>query len=468
MTPTARQVAEFARAAGIVMTDDEAVSYAEPLAALLAELDGAAQRFATLDGPPAPRSVAFTRADDPADFGAFVHRFTLPPTGSGALDGRTVGIKDTVAIAGVPCTRGRLDGWTHPTRDATIVTRILAAGGTIVGTLNLDAWSSAATGESSEFGAIENPRAPGHLVGGSSAGSGAALAGGLVDLAIGTDTAGSARIPAAWCDLFSLKPSLGLIPSDGVVGLDPSLDAACPMARTLEDCAALFGAIAGPHDGAPSGARRVGVVSGLDAHYGADAAAAMDEAVARFRAAGWSVDTVDIPLWSLAWEIESILLASSVPHFARTGWQGRWIDGAEPAIVWNPKPTQLVTLWMLASAALGDRANAYYRLAMARRAELRAQTAAALAKVDIILTPTTPTPSPRRAPLRAGSILATTSGAATPVPTSTLTTPANLTGIPALAMPMGETPDKLPRSVQLHAAPGRDARLFDVARAIQS
>jgi amidase len=466
MKRTAADVAALARAARIALSEDEVAAFVEPLATLLAELDGAARRFAA--GPATPpeapvRTIDFTRPDPVADHGAFIHRFKLPPTGSGSLDGMTVGIKDTVAIAGVPLTRGRTRGWDRPAVDAPVVTRILAAGGTIVGTLNLDAWSSAATGESSEFGAIENPRAPGHLVGGSSAGSGAALAGGLVDLAIGTDTAGSARIPAAWCGLYALKPSHGLIPSQGVVGLDPSLDDVCPMARGLDECSAFFRSIADPCDPPSRSGGRVGVVSGLEATYDDEGAAAMTEALARFRGAGWTVEMLEVPLWSSAWEIESMLLATSVPHFVRTGWQGRWVEAAEPAISWDAQPTQLVALWMLAAEALGDRANDYYRLAASCRAELRRQAAYAFSAVDIILTPTTPTPPPRRSPLHAGSVLATTSGAATPVPTSTLTTPANLIGIPALAVPAGDTPEGLPRSVQLFTSLGRDNSLFSAA-----
>jgi Asp-tRNA(Asn)/Glu-tRNA(Gln) amidotransferase A subunit family amidase len=238
------------------------------------------------------------------------------------------------------------------------------------------------------------------------------------------------------------------------------------MARGLADCASFHDVLADPADVPLRSTRRIGIVTGLEATYGPDGADALEAALAGLRAAGWSVEGVDIPLWASAWEIESMLLATSVPYFVRTGWQGRWTAGTEPAIPWDARPTQLVALWMLAAEALGERANHYYHLAATQRAALRRQTATAFSRVDLVVTPTTPTPPPRRAPLRADSMLATTSGAATPVPTSTLTTPANLTGIPALAVPFGTTGGGLPRSVQFHAAMGEDQLLFRAATEI--
>lgn len=458
---TAARIAELARSARLVIDDDEAARFAAPLTDLLLELEATARRFEADDVPAEPIPIF---APDPAtSYGAFIHRFERLPIGPGSLDGLAVGIKDTIALRGVPRTRGRKDGWDLPVKDATVVARILAAGGRIVGTLNLDAWSASATGEGSEFGIIENPRAANHLAGGSSAGAGAALAAGLVDLAIGTDTAGSARIPASWCGVYALKPSHGAIPSDGVIGLDPSLDDVCPMARTLADCRALFAVLAGsPADSTPS-ARRAGIIRGIKQDYDADGAAAVGEAVSRLTAAGWAVSEVDIPLWRSAWLIESMLLTTSVPYLARTGWQGRWFPGAEMPMPWDPRPPQLVTLWILAVEALGDRANDYYRAAQRHRQLLSEQVRIVFNSVDLILTPTTPTVAPRRAPVKEGSLLATASGAATAVTTSTLTTPANLTGIPALALPIGETAEGLPRSVQIHAPFGREAWLFEAA-----
>jgi amidase len=471
MTIRVQDVRQLAERAGLELTAAEAEAFVAPSAALLQEFEATAARLAVdAEVAPARRQIAFHPADDVVDgvpVNAFVHRFDSPPTGEGPLSGLRVGIKDAVAIAGVPRTRGRRTGWDWPQRDATVVSRILAAGGRIVGTLNLDAWSASATGEGSHFGLARNPHGADRLPGGSSSGAGSAVAHGMVELAVGTDTAGSARIPASWCGIVALKPSHGIIPADGVLGLDPTLEDVCPMARSSTDCARLFSVMSGREVEIDRGPWRVGLVEGVE--YGCDEGtrAALKSAAQHLNAAGCTVETIEIPRWRDAWEIESLLLASGVPYLIRTGWQGRWCMPTDPPVHGDARPPQLIALWSLALEALGTKSNEYHWIAQQARQRLARATEAALQRVDVLLTPTTPSTAPRIAPKIDGDLLATSSGGATPVITSILTTPANLTGVPALALPCGRDADWMPCSIQLHAAADRESTLFSAARIIE-
>ena len=184
-----------------------------------------------------------SRHEDP--YNAFIRVCDVRGAGSGLLAGRTVGLKDNIDVAGIPTSNASATRAFTPARDAVVVERILAAGGRIVGKLNMDDFGAGASGETSAFGPPRNPHDPTRSAGGSSGGSGAALAAGAVDLALGVDQAGSARIPASFCGVVAVKATHGLIPSQGVTHLDHTLDAVCPMASTVEDAALLLEAIAG-------------------------------------------------------------------------------------------------------------------------------------------------------------------------------------------------------------------------------
>src|SRR6476646_8440761 len=137
-----------------------------------------------------------------------------------------------------------------PDIDATIITRMLDAGGEITAVLNMDNFAFSGGGDTSAYGPTRNPHNPDHLAGGSSGGSGAALYYDDIDLSIGGDQGGSIRIPASWCGVVGLKPTHSLVPYTGIAGIDPNIDHAGPMARSVADCALLLEVLAGkdPHD----------------------------------------------------------------------------------------------------------------------------------------------------------------------------------------------------------------------------
>jgi len=164
----------------------------------------------------------------------------------GPLAGRTVLVKDLIDTAGVRTTYGsRIYAEHVPDRHATVVRRVLDAGGVVVGKANLPEFAWSVLGQNPWYGTVRNPAHPGRTTGGSSAGNGAALAAGLCELGIGTDTGCSIRLPAAACEVVGLKPRFGEVPTDGVFPLVPLLDTVGPMATTVADVAVLWSVLAG-------------------------------------------------------------------------------------------------------------------------------------------------------------------------------------------------------------------------------
>ena len=174
----------------------------------------------------------------------------------GPLHGIPVAIKDLVATAGLRTTMGARHFASYvPARDAECVRRLRAGGAIVIGKTTTHEFAYGATGDRSANGAARNPYRPAHMSGGSSAGSAVAVAAGIVPLAVGTDTGGSVRIPAALCGIVGLRPTQGAVPTDGVFPLSRSLDTVGPMARTAADCWALWHALITPvtSSTAPSG-----------------------------------------------------------------------------------------------------------------------------------------------------------------------------------------------------------------------
>jgi aspartyl-tRNA(Asn)/glutamyl-tRNA(Gln) amidotransferase subunit A len=163
----------------------------------------------------------------------------------GPLHGRRLLVKDLIDTAGVRTTYGSKIYADHvPARTAPAVERLVRAGAVIVGKANLHEFAWGVTSQNPWYGTVQNPRHPGRTTGGSSGGNAAALAAGLCDLGLGTDTGGSIRLPAACCDLVGLKPSWGRIPIDGVFPLCSSFDTVGPLANTVEDAALMWSVLA--------------------------------------------------------------------------------------------------------------------------------------------------------------------------------------------------------------------------------
>jgi Asp-tRNA(Asn)/Glu-tRNA(Gln) amidotransferase A subunit family amidase len=172
---------------------------------------------------------------------AFITRVEPGESGTGPLAGRTLAVKDLFDTAGVRTTYGSgLYGDHVPERNATAVQRLLDAGAVLVGKTHLPEFAWSVLGTNEWYGTCHNPTHPGKTTGGSSSGSAAALAAGLCEVALGSDTGCSIRLPSAACDVVGLKSQWGLIPTDGVFPLVPTLDTVGPMARSVEDVAVMW------------------------------------------------------------------------------------------------------------------------------------------------------------------------------------------------------------------------------------
>jgi aspartyl-tRNA(Asn)/glutamyl-tRNA(Gln) amidotransferase subunit A len=177
---------------------------------------------------------------------AFITRVEPGEERPGPLAGRTLAVKDLFDTAGIRTTYGSKIYEPHvPQRNAVAVQRALGAGAILVGKTNLAEFAWGVLGQNDWYGTCGNPARPGLTTGGSSSGSAAALAAGLCDLALGTDTGCSIRLPAAACEVVGLKSQWGLIPMDGVYPLCPTLDTTGPMARSVEDVALLWSVLSG-------------------------------------------------------------------------------------------------------------------------------------------------------------------------------------------------------------------------------
>jgi amidase len=193
-----------------------------------------------------PRGGYYRPQGEENKYGAWIAKTSIKGAPRGALAGKKVAIKDTYAVAGIPLTNGAsvLEGYV-PEFDASVVTRLLDAGAEIVGKSVCEYFSFSVGSATSTSGAVHNPRAWEHTPGGSSSGSGALVAAGEVDMATGGDQGGSIRIPASHSGVVGIKPTWGLVPYTGIMGMDPTIDHAGPLTATCAENALFLEVMAG-------------------------------------------------------------------------------------------------------------------------------------------------------------------------------------------------------------------------------
>ncbi|HZP27686.1 MAG TPA: amidase family protein, partial [Acidimicrobiia bacterium] len=244
--PSVADVESLARLEGIELKEGKAADLLGTVAALV-EAAARAEERETLrpELRPGRRDPGRRPSPEEDPYNAFIRRCLVEGAPDGPLAGRTVAVKDNIAVGGVPMTEGSHFPVFVPSADAVVVERVLDAGGTIIGTLNMDELGGGATGVMSAFGPARNPVDPARSAGGSSGGAGSAVRSGAVDVALGVDQGGSGRIPAAFCGVVGVKATHGLVPSHGVGHIDHTIDHVTPLARSVHDAALLLEVIAG-------------------------------------------------------------------------------------------------------------------------------------------------------------------------------------------------------------------------------
>src|SRR5919198_1910160 len=257
--PTVADLRECATRLGMNPSDEylqAAVRIIAPLGQAYAALDAAADEVPVISEA---RSFSRPSADENRH-GAWYVKTSIRRQSAGKLAGRRLALKDNVCLAGVPMVIGAsiLEGYV-PEVDATVVTRILDAGGEIAGKAVCEYFCVSGGSHTSSTGPVHNPRKRGYSAGGSSSGCAALVASGEVDMAIGGDQAGSIRIPASHCGIVGLKPTFGLVPYTGIGLLEITIDTCGPMTANVHDNALLLEVIAGP-DGLDT--RQRGVAAG--------------------------------------------------------------------------------------------------------------------------------------------------------------------------------------------------------------
>lgn len=414
---------------------------------------------------------------------AFRYRFE-PPNASGPLGDLKVGIKDNIAVAGVPMHCGSESIDFVPPYHATAVSELVASGASIVGTTNMDGLAYFTTGETCDFGTVSNPESAAHVAGGSSAGSGAAVAAGFVDAALGTDTGGSVRIPASFCGVVGFKPTYRSISRFGMADLAPSLDHVGTLAESVETAARVIERMSGPDIHDPStytsvpprditgelgdgiSDLEIGLVDEAFDLSDAGVTRTVRDATSELASLGCTVESVSIrgyadAIYALttieSCEFASLLSNDGHVYGAGPGYSEGWRTSLAEFLSRGEYGEHLEESLLINAHLLETTAGRQYVAAQNARRDFLRAVRERFESYDALITPTTPMTAPA---------FGAVSGVETLLETEANTGPFNLTGHPAVSIPVGRV-DGLPVGLQVVTDWNDDALAARIGSAIE-
>ena len=491
--PTHAQLKDIVAELGMHMSDARIQEFLDVMQGTLAAYDVVDALPDYLPPVLYPRTAGHRPSPEQNPLNAWYVKTEVRGAPRGPLHGRTVALKDNVCLAGVPMMNGAstLKGYT-PDVDATVVTRLLDAGATIVGKAHCEYFCLSGGSHTNATGPVENPHRRGYSAGGSSSGSGALVGGGFVDMAIGGDQGGSIRIPASYCGCYGMKPTHGLVPYTGVMPIESTIDHTGPMTQNVLDNAVMLHAIAGADGldprqyhpqvddyvgavGRGAGGMRIGVVKegfGLPVSE-ADVDTRVRAAAETFKRLGATVDEVSIPahlqgpaIWTPI-ALEGLTNQMMHGNGMGTGWEGMYTTSLlDFHAHWRSRADELSdTLkisMFIGQYYLKHHRGHYYAKAQNLARQLREEYDRVLGACDLLLMPTLPmkaTPLPPRD----ASLALYCQRAFEMLPN---TAPFDVTGHPAMSVPCGMS-DGLPVGMMLVGGKWREAVIYRAAAAFE-
>jgi amidase len=492
--PTLEQLGEVAAELGFTFADADLAAHHE---CLLPAFEAYNRLDRTPDEVPPvayPRRPGRRPMPEENRHGAWYVKTEIEGAARGKLKGKRIAVKDNICLAGVPMMNGAstMEGYV-PDVDATVVTRILDAGGTIAGKTVCEYFCFSGGSHTSATGPVHNPHRMGYSAGGSSSGSATVVGSGEVPMALGGDQGGSIRIPAAFCGIYGLKPTHGLVPYTGIMPIELTLDHTGPMTATVEDNALLLEVLAGPDGldprqsgsaapkpyrealGTGASGLRIAVVEEGFGHAQSlpHVDAIVREAAGRFRGLGAAVETVSIPMHRLGSAIWLPVAAEGATMQMMLGngfgfnWQGLYVTSMlDFHSMWRSRADELSdslkNTMLLGHYMVTRYRGHYYAKAQNLVRRLRRAYDEVLARYDLLLMPTLPmvaTPLPEaNAPVaqilqRAFEMLANTAQF-------------DCTHHPAMSLPCGMV-DGLPVGMMLAANAFDEETIYRAAAAFE-
>jgi amidase len=440
-----------------------------------------------------PRTSGYRPTAEENPMNAWYVRTEIKGAPRGPLVGRSVALKDNVCLAGVPMMNGSatLKGYT-PDLDATVVTRLLDAGATIMGKAHCEAFCLSGGSHTNATGPVHNPHKHGYSAGGSSSGSGALVGAGQIDMAIGGDQGGSIRMPASFCGCYGMKPTHGLVPYSGIMPIENTIDHTGPLTQNVMDNALMLEVIAGADGldprqydvktdkytaavGRGVSGLRIGVIKESFSQVGAeqDVNDKVRAAAETLRGLGASVDEISVP-WHMngvaIWTpiaLEGLTQQMMLGNGMGTGWEGLYTTSLlEYHSNWRTRADELSDSlkisMLIGQFHLKHTRGRYYAKAQNLSRQLRAEFNKVFASYDLLLTPTTPMKAPPLPPADASLELYIQRA----FEMITNTAPFDVTGHPAMSVPCGMS-DGLPVGLQIIGRRYDESTIYRAASAFE-